>query len=664
MKPKFSTRLGIMLILLSLLALPLAAHAQDPLTQSYTSQNGAVTFNYPADWFAGQFQEEIFLSNEQAGLDAATPSDLDSGVFLMDILADPSIMSLLGIPAGSAPIDYYSVLSSILVENFGLPEVPAQPADVTIAGQPGVRGEASGISGDAFLVVFDMGGGLLGASFAFSQSGELATFLPTIEAVLETVAFKPPLNLTYTSTDGATSFKYPLGWVTDSLDETQVVLTNSIDAMMSPDMAPGMVIAFVLSPEFFVRQFGVPEGAEPAEALGTFIEFIEERRAGEVDFGAPTPINKGTVVEARSSTADQDAVLWGIDAGGDLGTVAVYAFALSGELAQFEPTLLQILETVTYDPPPPPVVNGAIIWQTQGEVVFSGDNLLGNLGGMTVGADDTIYIADGPNGIQVVSPDGELQGSFKSPDVLFAFDVALDDDGNLWVTDSAAHALVQLDAQGNTLQSFGEVGTDVGQFGENTDSPTLIEFGPDGNLYVYAKQLVPGGNQETFGFVQVWTTDGRFLGQFSTQPPSLEPFTSPVDMDFGPDGSLYMVNADGIIRIFDDQGNVVRSETDFRLIYKGNSLAVGPEGDIYIGALGGAVYHYSAQGEYIEQFGNPQPTIPSFPSRDPYEEGDFTAPTAIAVLSNGDLIITDTNFSYSQIVRFSFSSGRPGVSGQ
>lgn len=650
-------RIGVLLLVLSLLGLPIAAHAQDPLTETYTAANGALTFNYPSGWLIDQVGPEVFVSNTANGMSASNPSQLLPGEFLMDILVDPDLMSTFGILPSSPPGDYYDILASILVSNFGATD-PGVAVPATLNGRDTVRGEASGAGGDTFLIAFELERGIIGAAFAYSPRGDLATFIPTIEAILASITFDPPLSLSYVGTDGALTFNYPAGWTVVQVDDTQAVILNTMDVAGAPQFTPGMLRALVFAPSLFTSQYGLPIDAPVEDNINAFLDFLNQRRPGEYDFGAPTVSGGGglsgvtdSVTEWRSSTSSYDAVIWAKQLG-DLGTVGIFVAVGPGGMADFEPILQQIFDSIAYAPPPPPVVNGAVVWQYQQPVTYAGDLPFGGLGGMDVTSDDTLVIADGPNGLQLFSPDGQSVGVIKSPDIVFAFDVAIDADGNYWVTDSAAHQVVQLDPQGNTLQSFGEVGDAPGMFGENTDSPSLIEVGPDGNLFIYAKFLT-GNNQETAGFVQIWTTDGQFMGEFSTQPPSLEAFPSPVDMAFRPDGGLIMVNAEGVIRVFYETGDV-SSQTDFRLISAANSLTVGPNGDVYVGALGGTVYHFSADLQYIEQFGNPQPALPTFPSTDPYESGDFTAPTAIGVLSNGDVVVTDTNFTYSQIVRISF----------
>ncbi len=650
-------RIGVLLLVLSLLGLPIAAHAQDPLTETYTAANGALTFSYPAGWLVDQAGPEVFVSNTSNGMSASNPSQLLPGEFLMDILVDPDLMSTFGIMPSSPPADYYDILASILVSNFGATD-PGVAVSTTFNGRDAVRGEASGAGGDTFLVAFELERGIIGAAFAYSPRGDLATFMPTIEAILTTITFNPPLILSYVGTDGALTFNYPAGWTAVQVDDSQAAILNTTDLIGAPEFAPGMMRAFVFAPNLFTSQYGLPIDAPVEEAISAFLDFLAQRRPGEYDFGTPKVISGGglgaatsSVTEWRSSTASYDSLIWAKHLG-DAGTIGLFVSAGPGGLADFEPIMQQVFDSIAYAPPPPPVVNGSVVWQYQQEVAYSGDQPFGGLGGMTVTSDDTLVIADGPNGLQLFSPEGQPIGVIKSPDIVFAFDVTIDTQGNYWVTDSAAHKVVQLDPQGNTLQSFGEVGEGPGMFGENTDSPSLIEFGPDGSLFVYVKFLT-GEDQKAAGYVQIWSTEGQFLGEFTTQPPSLEPFPSPVDMDFMPDGSLIMVNAEGVIRVFHDTGDV-SSQTDFRLISAANSLTVAPNGDVYIGALGGTVYHFSPDLQYIEQFGNPQPALPTFPSTDPYESGDFTAPTSIGVLSNGDVVVTDTNFTYSQIVRISF----------
>src|SRR5690606_11228701 len=60
---------SIVCLVAVLLALPLAALAQD-LTETYTTLDGTLTFNYPGGWVTQEEFGSILLANSQETLDA------------------------------------------------------------------------------------------------------------------------------------------------------------------------------------------------------------------------------------------------------------------------------------------------------------------------------------------------------------------------------------------------------------------------------------------------------------------------------------------------------------------------------------------------------------------------------------------------------------------
>jgi sugar lactone lactonase YvrE len=90
-------------------------------------------------------------------------------------------------------------------------------------------------------------------------------------------------------------------------------------------------------------------------------------------------------------------------------------------------------------------------------------------------------------------------GDLESEDehVLFYMpsDVAIDNEGNVFVLDSGNHRIQKFDPNGNFLASFGRQGQGPGEF----QYPQSIDLDPDGNLYVS-----DSGNQK----IQIIKSDG------------------------------------------------------------------------------------------------------------------------------------------------------------
>lgn len=149
-------------------------------------------------------------------------------------------------------------------------------------------------------------------------------------------------------------------------------------------------------------------------------------------------------------------------------------------------------------------------------------------------------------------------GSFKVGDIDF------DSQGNLLLPSAAKHEIVLFEGPeiggGKSrildmfVSAFCYQDRDDGIFRRipgcysNPDetgfnSSTMTEgyglgWGPDGNLYVSARDA-----PEKYGRIMTFSADGKFLGNFvSTAEYSAITTSQPRDLDFGPDGNLYVTN--------------------------------------------------------------------------------------------------------------------------
>lgn len=125
-------------------------------------------------------------------------------------------------------------------------------------------------------------------------------------------------------------------------------------------------------------------------------------------------------------------------------------------------------------------------------------------------------------------------GSFGAGDGQFDYprDVAVDDNGNIFVADSDNYRIQKFDSNGNYLAQWGSQGTGNGQFG----TPTCIEYAPDGYLYVG-----DWGNNR----VQIFDTIGNYVDQFAT-------IGGPGDSFIAENGDIYVPdNTNNLVRWFD-----------------------------------------------------------------------------------------------------------------
>lgn len=468
-------------------------------------------------------------------------------------------------------------------------------------------------------------------------------------------ALAQDLPQTYTSADGLLTFSYPEGWAIDEQFGT-ILIANSADAIGGLDeasaIAPGQVVIAILPPTSLTEQLGlmgIDSEAGPQALIESYIELL-----GPESFESPEPLSAGDnpVVRARGTDQEQAQDLYAIDLG-EAGLALAAVVSAPGEQGQFDDDVLAILATLQAEPAAPLAEAGSVIWQQVRPIAEVPDEAsqYGDLSAVAVGPDDTIYALDMLSGIHVFEPDGTEQGVIAPTgfdDI--AADLTVGEDGTLWLLDYSG-TVTHLDAAGATLGSFSiTAAAGAGFFGGQ------IAFGPDDNLYVLTPQ--PGDTDEAqIGLVSVVDQTGQVVRSFEV---GRSDFYYDALLAFGPDGNLYVADVTGQsgVQVFDAEGNLIREGIGATVLYAGPSaLTVAPDGSIYVAAALGTIYHFGSDGTLLGRFGESQFNLTleldaeTFPV---FEPGQFYQITGLAALSDGDVIVTDYNPSWVQIVRLSF----------
>ncbi len=264
--------------------------------------------------------------------------------------------------------------------------------------------------------------------------------------------------------------------------------------------------------------------------------------------------------------------------------------------------------------------------------------------GIASGPDGLLYVADsGAHQIKVYRTDGQFvrswgglcdlggaatgcTGQFKEP-----WGVAVAPDGNVYVADTWNHRIQRFTPDGvflNTWGRFGQIaaGQIAGEMGVFY-GPRDIAISADGLVYV-----TDTGNK----LIQVFESDGRYVGEFGGGGPFDGQLDEPVGLEFGPDGALYVVDTwNGRVQVF-DRNHTFQFKWSVEAWY-GQSVNNKP----YVAVdAGGRVYvtdpelyrviAFDSRGNYLHSFGQYST-----------EPDGMALPTGIATGKEGLVYVTD-----------------------
>lgn len=290
--------------------------------------------------------------------------------------------------------------------------------------------------------------------------------------------------------------------------------------------------------EYLVQRDVNPQGIdgvmyEPlGYAAGLTVAPSEGEQAGPE--GAPSPDLEGRLIIGRiGSGAGQLMGPVGVAVGGggtvwvaDSGNARVQAFDAHGQSAG--------------------------VWGSPG----SEPGQFNQPAGVAVAPDGSIFVADTWNHrIQKFGPDMSFVGSFgkptadllnPGPDEMWGpRGVAVDGDGNVWVTDTGTHRVRKFAPDGSPIASFGSRGRGPRQFVE----PVGIAIGPDGSVFV-----ADAGNAR----IQKFAPDLSFvmefpISQWADRDPRNKPYLAALPdgrllATDGPHGRVLLIGQDGRVQ--------------------------------------------------------------------------------------------------------------------
>jgi DNA-binding beta-propeller fold protein YncE len=219
--------------------------------------------------------------------------------------------------------------------------------------------------------------------------------------------------------------------------------------------------------------------------------------------------------------------------------------------------------------------------------------------------------------------------------------VALDPDGNIWVTDGRNSRFQIFAPDGTFLEAWGEAGSDPGSF-DFVDPAMFGGFGGGsmafddaGNLYV-----LDSGNYR----VQKFGPDRSFLAAWGSKGTGDGQFMAPTDLALDDEGRVYVTDEGAgrdDVQVFDSDGRFLSTwgDPDQGWLFQPSGITIGADGTLWIAHFHSSrVQRYAPNGALLATVGEAG-TGP----------GRFQNPSDVAVDEQGRLYVADWGNSQIQV---------------
>jgi len=224
--------------------------------------------------------------------------------------------------------------------------------------------------------------------------------------------------------------------------------------------------------------------------------------------------------------------------------------------------------------------------------------------------------------------------------------LVLGPDGNLYVGDGTAHSVKRFNPRTGVL-----LGDFVAPGSGGLGSPQGLVFGPDGNLYVSdpATHNVLRYSGTTGAFIDVFVA-GSLIGTGGV-------LVSPFDLLFGPDGNLYVSNSAGhnVMRYHGATGAPLPASGQPGAIFASGGGLIGPAGLAF--GPDGNLYVSDADIHRVKRFQGPPGATPGTFVDDfvSFASGGLNAPRGLRLGQDGSLYVA--SFGSDHVKRYQGPTG-------
>lgn len=264
--------------------------------------------------------------------------------------------------------------------------------------------------------------------------------------------------------------------------------------------------------------------------------------------------------------------------------------------------------------------------------------------GVAVDRQDRLYVFNrGKHPVIVLDRDGVFLGSWGEGMFTRPHAATMAPDDTLWLVDDGDHTVRHCTLDGRVLLTIGTPNQPATKWsGEPFNRPTHVAIAADGSLYI----------SDGYGNTRVhrFTADGRHLGSWGEPGTDPGQFNLPHNVGVDRHGRVYVADRENFrVQIFEPDGRFI---TQWNNLYRPCGLCVDRRGDgdlVYVGELcssvsvsegirnlGARMQMFTTGGERVARIGAP------LPGSGP---GEFVAPHGVAVDSRGDFYVGEVSWT-------------------